>query len=131
MARGGFFVYWGENFCACDFVVSPEVLTMSMRNMFSAQFRVVTESEAILRYKWKRDTKQQYARLATSLRTSGDWIETHCVLAKDQTRVMRFARDIMDDDDDDQADRRPIREKLPGRVIPGILTQSGKVHIVY
>ncbi len=44
---------------------------------------------------------------------------------------MRFSRDIMDDDDDDQADRRPIRENLPGRVIPGILTQSGKVHIVY
>ncbi len=92
---------------------------------------VVTESEAILRYKWKRDTKQQYTRLATSLRTSGDWIETHYVLAKDQTRVMRFARDIVDDENDDQADHRPIREKLPGRVIPGILTQSGKVHIVY
>jgi len=84
-----------------------------------------------IRYQWRVDRDQRFTRLAASLHTPGDFIETHYLPEQDITRVMRFARDLTDDESDADIGRRPVRQKLPGRVIPGILTEQGKVKIVY
>jgi len=90
-----------------------------------------TAPVSTIRYQWRVDRDQHFTRLAASLHTPGDFVETHYLPAQDITRVMRFARDLTDDESDADIGRRPVRQKLPGRVIPGILTERGRVKIVY
>ncbi len=90
-----------------------------------------TAPVSTIQYQWRVDRDQRFTRLAASLHTPRDFVETHYLPAQDITRVMRFARDLTDDESDADIGRRPVRQKLPGRVIPGILTEQGKVKIVY
>ena len=90
-----------------------------------------TAPVSTIQYQWRADRDQHFTRLAASLHTPGDFVETHYLPAQDITRVMRFARNLTDDESDADIGRRPVRQKLPGRVIPGILTEQGKVKIVY
>jgi hypothetical protein len=102
---------------------------LTLRSIVSDDFS--TTPISTIRYQWRVDRDQHFTRLAASLHTPGDLIETHYLPAQDITRVMRFARDLTDDESDADIGHRPVRQKLPGRVIPGILTERGKVKIVY
>lgn len=102
---------------------------LTLRSIVSDSFS--TAPVSTIRYQWRVDRDQHFTRLAASLHTPGDFVETHYLPAQDITRVMRFARDLTDDESDADIGRRPVRQKLPGRVIPGILTEQGKVKIVY
>jgi hypothetical protein len=44
---------------------------------------------------------------------------------------MERPQDIIDDDWDDESDRRPIRKKLPGMVVPYMQSEKGNVAIKY
>ncbi len=92
---------------------------------------VVTKPMTTIQYKWHQDKNQRIIRLASSLHTQDDFIETHYLSAKDVTRLMQFSRELADDDSDDDASSRLVKQKLPGMVIPGILTERGKTKIVY
>ena len=102
---------------------------LTLRSIVSDDFS--TAPVSTIRYQWRVDRDRRFTRLAASLHTPGDFIETHYLPAQDITRVMRFARDLTDDESDVDIGRRPVRQKLPGQVIPGILTERGKVKIVY
>ncbi len=91
---------------------------------------VITKPMATIQYKWHQDKNQRIIRLASSLHTQDDFIETHYLSVKDVTRLMRFSRELADDDSDDDAGSRLVKQKLPGMVIPGILTEQGMVRIM-
>ncbi len=44
---------------------------------------------------------------------------------------MTKPRDLDDEDSDDDADSRSIKQKLPGMIIPLLVTEKGKVLITY
>ncbi|MBP9801838.1 MAG: alpha/beta hydrolase [Candidatus Moranbacteria bacterium] len=92
---------------------------------------VTTKPMTTLQYKWQKDKNQQYTRLASALRTQRDFVEMHYLPVKNRTRLMRFSRDLADDESDDDSDYRLARKNLPGMVIPGILTERGNTKIIY
>lgn len=84
----------------------------------------------LLQYKWQMDRQKKYRLFASHIRTDDNIIESHYVPKKDETILMEKPREL-DDDSDDGADRRPTRTRLPGMVIPGILTEMGQVKVNY
>ena len=85
-----------------------------------------------LKYIWIFDKKKEkYRMFATNLRTSSDAVESHYRSKQDITIIMSKPEDLDDSDDDSSADKRPIREKLTGLVIPEFVTKQGVVEINY
>jgi hypothetical protein len=82
-------------------------------------------------YKWQIDRKGKYQLLATSLRTEASRVESHYNQKKNETWIKERPQDIIDDDWDDESDRRPIRKKLPGMVVPYMQSEKGNVAIKY
>ncbi len=92
-----------------------------------------TALSARLQYQWRldEDAKQRFTRLATFIRTPQALLETHYFPNKNLTHLMKFSKELPENESESNLDRRPIREKLPGLVIPGLLSEKGKVAVVY
>lgn len=88
-------------------------------------------SNAAVQYKWQIDRKNLYRLFAAHLRTTSADIESHYIQKKNETWIMERPRDLADDASDDDSERRPIRIKLPGMVIPYLETGKGSVKIGY
>ena len=85
-----------------------------------------------LKYIWIFDKKKEkYRMFATNLRTSSDAVESHYRSKQDITIIMSKPQELDDSDDDSSADKRLIREKLAGLVIPEFVTKQGVVSIKY
>ena len=85
-----------------------------------------------LKYIWIFDKKKEkYRMFATNLRTSSDAVESHYRSKQDITIIMSKPQELDDSDDDSSADKRLIREKLSGLVIPEFVTNQGVVSIKY
>ena len=85
-----------------------------------------------LKYIWIYDKKKaKYKLFASSLRTSSSAIESHYRPKQNITILMSKPEDLKDEDNDDKADKRPIRQKLTGLVIPEFVTKKGTVEIKY
>jgi pimeloyl-ACP methyl ester carboxylesterase len=83
-----------------------------------------------IQYKWQLNRKGKYQLLASHLKTANIALESHYFSKRNETWIMERPRDLADEGDDD-SDRRPLRKKLPGMVIPAILTEQGRVKIAY
>lgn len=84
-----------------------------------------------LQYKWSLNGwKNKYLFFASSLRTSSMIVEAHYLPKLDQTWIMEWPRDLADDEKD-EVDKRPVRKKMPGMVIPGIITNKGELQVNY
>ena len=88
-------------------------------------------SDAAAQYKWQIDRKHLYRLFAAHLGTASTDIESHYIPKKNETWIMERPRDLADDDNDDESERRPIRTKLPGMIIPYLETEKSSVNIGY
>ncbi|MDP2838135.1 MAG: hypothetical protein Q8O53_02560 [Candidatus Moranbacteria bacterium] len=87
---------------------------------------------ATLRYKWVyNERKGKYQMLVSFLRNSERAIESHYRPKQDVTIIMEKPQDMDDRDEDDDADRRRVREKLLGMVVPYMQTAQGIIEIKY
>ncbi len=82
-------------------------------------------------YKWKVDKKGAYQILATRLKNTDSRLESHYIPKKNETWIMEKSQDLRDDDRDDESDRRPIKKKISGMIIPWMETGGGKINIKY
>ena len=82
-------------------------------------------------YKWNTNKKGEYTMFAAYLKTASSTIEAHYQPKKNVTLIMTKSQELDDREDDDSAEARAVRVKLPGLVIPGLQTEKGSVKIVY
>ena len=76
--------------------------------------------------------KGGYTTFAAHLKTATTILESHYRPKKDVTILMTKPTDLDDSEDDgDNVDARPIKQKLPGMVIPGLQTNHGSIVISY
>lgn len=94
---------------------------------------VVTDlSGTTLSYKWNMNKKGGYTTFATHLKTASTTVESHYRPKKNVTILMTKPADLDDrDDDGDDVDVRPIKQKLSGMVIPGLQTNRGIISVNY
>ena len=94
---------------------------------------IVTDlSDTTLKYKWNVNKKGGYTTFAAHLKTATTILESHYRPKKDVTILMTKPTDLDDSEDDgDNVDARPIKQKLPGMVIPGLQTNHGSIVISY
>jgi hypothetical protein len=94
------------------------------------------ESDTVLtdtfaQYKWQIDRKNQYRQLASQLKVRDGRLESLYVPRTNETWIMERPQDIEDDERDDESERRPIKKKLPGLVVPYVQTLQGVMEIKY
>lgn len=94
-------------------------------------------SETILKdtdaqYKWRVDKKKGiYQLFAASLKIEAFRIEFHYNQKKNETWIMEKSQDLRDDDRDDDSDKRTIMKKLPGMVVPYLVSEQGGMRAKY
>ena len=84
-----------------------------------------------LQYKWKINKKGKYTMFVAYLKTASSTVEAHYRPKKNVTVIMTKPVELDDRDEDDDAETRPARTKLPGLVIPGLQTEKGSVKVIY
>ena len=103
-------------------------------NLVSISYDRVREnlSDTSLTYKWVYNGKKgKYAMLASSFKVGSQRTESHYRPKKDMTMIMSKPQDLNDRDDDDDAETRPARQRLPGLVIPYMQSEKGKILVKY
>ena len=81
------------------------------------------------KYKWNQKTDSTYKLFASFIQTPSTSTESHFRPKKNLTIIMTKPTDFDDTDDDGDADVRPTRQKLPGLIIPSLITQKGSVYV--
>lgn len=84
-----------------------------------------------LKYKWAFNTDLSYKTLAAYLASGSTLLESHYRPKKGVTILTLPLTDLDDSDSDDTSDTRPVKLKLPGRVVPYMQTDKGRVLINY
>lgn len=87
-------------------------------------------SHSNIQYKWQMDKRGRYQLLASHLRVPTGVVESHYLPKRNETWLMEKPREL-DDEGDDDSDRRAIRKRFPGMVIPSLTTTQGKLKISY
>ena len=92
-----------------------------------------TLSGTSLSYKWRTNKNGSYKLFASHIKTNATSTESHYRPKRDLTVIMTKPRDLDDEDseEDDNVDSRPVKQKLPGMIIPLLVTEKGKVLIRY
>ena len=79
--------------------------------------------ETSLRYQWQRDSKKQYRSFIAYIDTDTESLVSHYSPKYDETLLTKQSKG---------SDTSSMtKEKLPGMIVPGILTEQGKIHPVY
>lgn len=84
-----------------------------------------------LSYKWRQNKAGAYTIFASRLTTGATTTEFQYRPKKNQTIIMTKPHDLDDDDSDDDVDSRPVRQVLPGMIIPYLKTEEGGMVIGY
>ena len=84
-----------------------------------------------LKYKWNSNTDGAYKLFAVHIASSTVLIETHYRPKKGITVVMTTPLDLDDNDDGDEVDVRPTKEKLSGVHVIKLKVSGGKIYISY
>ncbi|OGZ04702.1 MAG: hypothetical protein A2845_05415 [Candidatus Lloydbacteria bacterium RIFCSPHIGHO2_01_FULL_49_22] len=92
---------------------------------------VATVVSAELSYKWSMNKKGEYTMFAAYIKTATGIVESHYRPKKNQTIIMTKAQDFDDEDNDDECDKRATSSKVSGMVIPGLVTNQGKINVNY
>jgi len=86
---------------------------------------------ADMKYKWSIEKKGGgYRVLSVHANIGETFVETHYRQKENMTAVMTIPKDL-DESENDDIGGRPIKEQLSGMAIPAMLTEQGKVKIVY
>jgi hypothetical protein len=92
---------------------------------------VVTNlSNSGIQYKWQMDKRGKYLFLASYLKVSTGILESHYLPKRNETWLMEKLREL-DDEGDDDSDRRATRKRLSGMVIPNMITTQGRLKMSY
>ncbi len=91
---------------------------------------VTNLSNSGIQYKWQMDRRGKYFLFASHLRVPTGVIESHYFPKRNETWLMEKPREL-DDEGDDDSDRRVTRKRLPGMIIPSLTTTQGKLKINY
>jgi hypothetical protein len=95
---------------------------------------VISNIPIPLTYKWNMEGKkeQTFKTLASYVKTKNTIIETHYRPKKNQTVVMTKPQDLNDDEDDkDDVDMRPTKEKLEGIHLVELKVEGGIIKVGY
>ena len=94
---------------------------------------VVTKlTGATLKYKWNTNKKGDYTTFGAHLKTASTTLESHYRPKKGVTMLMTKPADFDDrNDDGDDVDARPTKQRLHGMVVPGFVTNNGIVSVNY
>lgn len=90
-----------------------------------------TLSDALAQYQWQMNRKNQYQKLASSLRTGDTRLESRYIPRTNETWIMERPEELDDDEGDDESEEGPVRQKLPGLVVPYLKTSQGQVLVQY
>ena len=90
---------------------------------------VPTEAQA--QYQWQVDKSVKYRKLASALKVGDVRLESRYIPRINETWIMERPQDLGDDERDDESERRPVKQKIPGMVMPYLLTKQGTVVINY
>jgi len=90
-----------------------------------------TLADTALKYKWANKPDGSYRMFVSHLQTSATTTESHYRPKKNITIIMTKPVDLDDDEDDDESDTRPTKQKLPGFIIPALVTERGVVKVDY
>jgi len=101
-------------------------LFMRMKSVAYDESEVML-SDAAVQYKWRIDRKHLYRLFASHLGTVSTDIESHYIPKRNETWIMERPRDLADDEKDDESERRPVRKRLSGMVIPYLQTGKGSI----
>jgi hypothetical protein len=88
-------------------------------------------TDALAQYKWRVDRKHQYQLLASALKVGDVRLESRYIPRTDETWIMERPQDLGDDERDDESERRPVKQKLSGIVVPYLQTGQGTIAISY
>ncbi|MFA6047643.1 MAG: right-handed parallel beta-helix repeat-containing protein [Parcubacteria group bacterium] len=89
-------------------------------------------SKSSLQYKWLLNwRKKNYVLFGSHIMAGDELLESHYLPKRNETWIMQRPRELDDDDNDDDAERRPVWKKLSGMVVPFIQTEQGKIEIKY
>jgi len=80
---------------------------------------------------WVFFQRKKYIFFASHIRVAEKVLESHYRPKKDITVIMTKPQDIYDRDEDDDCDRRPVKEKISGMVVPALETKQGIVEVKY
>lgn len=94
---------------------------------------VVTDFDnTTLKYKWNTNKKDgAYKIFASHIHTASKILESHYRPKKNVTIIMTKPQELNDSDEDDDCDKRPVREKLSGMIIPWLITNQGNISVNY
>ncbi|MDO8566232.1 MAG: hypothetical protein Q7S04_03555 [Candidatus Moranbacteria bacterium] len=85
-----------------------------------------------LQYKWNLEKKKNtYSMFASNMRTVSKTIESHYLPKKNITIIMQKPINLDERDEDSDVESRPVKEKLSGMIIPGLITEKGSVKVNY
>lgn len=90
-----------------------------------------TIASTTLSYKWRIIQNGTYKLFASHLRTIATSTESHYRPKKNITILMQKPTDLDDSDTDDDADTKPVKIKLPGMIVPSLITKNGSFIINY
>lgn len=90
-----------------------------------------TVASTTLSYKWRQSKEGTYKLFASYLQMLATSTESHYRSKQDATIIMTKPRELDDEGSDDGADVRPIRQVLPGMVVPYLSTDKGSLRVNY
>ena len=80
-------------------------------------------------YEWQMNWKKQYQELKAELRTATHRLASRYMPKKNETWIRERTRD--DEDDEERYERDTEWQKLPGLVIPYLMTAQGEIRATY
>jgi len=110
---------------------SPDKRDIIFLEEVSYNGATTTLSNTAVSYKWLTDKNGSYKLFASHIKTIATSTESHYRPKKNETIFMTKPRDLDDEDSEDDVDSRPAKQKLPGMIIPSVVTQKGRVLVTY
>ncbi len=96
---------------------------------YDALEMMVIKTEA--QYEWEKNSKKPYQKLEAELRTATERLESRYMPKKNETWIREWAGDKEDHDDDEKHEPDSKWQKLPGLVVPYLITNQGRIMARY
>jgi len=114
----------------------PSPVKRDFINLVAISYNGATSSiPATLKYAWGMKNDGTYKKFVSTFSTSTVVIESHYRPKKNITVIMQKPIDMDDSDNDveegEEVDTRPVKTKIPGFIVPSIITKQGKINLIY
>ena len=110
---------------------SPKERDMIIFQALAYNGATTTLASTALSYKWRTNKNNVYQVFTSHARTASSALESHYRPKKNVTVIMTKPQELDDREDDDDSDKRAVKQTLPGMVVPYMMTKQGSVIINY